>query len=70
MSKKIEEQKKKILADAQTQADKVRAESKNLADAQPERVKAMRTRLESLLKNAVAPGDSVQIKKPISKKQS
>lgn len=46
------------------------AESKNLADAQPERVKAMRTRLESLLKNAVAPGDSVQIKKPISKKQS
>ena len=45
------------------------AESKNLADAQPDRVKAMRTRLESFLKNAVAPGDSVQIKKPISKKQ-
>ena len=45
------------------------AESKNLADAQPERVKAMRTRLDSFLKNAVAPGDSVQIKKPVSKKQ-
>ncbi len=33
-------------------------ESKNLAAAQPERVKAMRARLESLLQDAVTPGDA------------
>ena len=43
------------------------AESKNLADTQPERVKAMRARLDSLLKDAVAPGDSIAIKKPVAK---
>lgn len=33
------------------------SESKNLVDAQPEKVKAMRIRLDAMLKNAVSPGD-------------
>ena len=45
------------------------SESKNLADAQPERVKAMRARLESMLKNAVPPGDSLRDSKLETKKQ-
>ncbi len=34
------------------------AESKNLVNAQPERVKAMRTRLDTMLHDAVLPGDA------------
>lgn len=45
------------------------AESKNLADAQPERVKAMRTRLDSMLKNAASPGDVIRDRKLEPQKQ-
>lgn len=43
------------------------AEAKNLVDAQPERVKAMRARLETMLKDAALPGDT---KPPVAKKNN
>lgn len=45
------------------------SESKNLADAQPDRVKVMQARLESMLKNAVPSGDSLRDSKLETKKQ-
>ncbi len=39
------------------------AESNNLAQSQPERVKAMRARLDAMLQNAVPPGDSTRDQK-------
>ena len=45
------------------------AESKNLANVQPERVNAMRTRLETMLKNAMPPGDSLRDSNVETKKQ-
>ena len=45
------------------------SESKNLADAQPEKVKGMRTRLDAMLRNAVLPGDVIRDQKLDIKKQ-
>ena len=45
------------------------AESKNLADTQPEKVKAMRTRLDAMLLNAVSPGDTIRDQKLAPQKQ-
>jgi len=44
------------------------AESKNLVNEHPERVRSMRTRLDAMLKNAVLPGDAIRTQKTTSEK--
>ncbi len=65
-------------ADERTSADRVElynladdiGETKNLADAQPQKVKELRTRLDALLKNAVQPGDAAIVKAAAKKKKA
>lgn len=45
------------------------AETKNLVDTEPGKVMDMRMRLDAMLENAVAPGDTVRNKKQNSKNQ-